>query len=175
VVGKSHHTSGRRCTMPSAARNREHEYSSKSCRHCPSRPKQRTAIPEGGKEPRVTASSRMQIRFRGFRTLQKLVVPVQKTQPREQKILRAEVRRETWRGGRDRFKIQDLLVDERCMQAIPDFLHSTDVGRRVIPEVTADEEIQCEGSEWELREREEREEERRLEAEGLGVRGGEHF
>ena len=31
----------------------------------------------------------------------------------------------------DRWKIRDLLADERCSQAILDFLASTDVGRRV--------------------------------------------
>jgi hypothetical protein len=51
-------------------------------------------------------------------------------------------------------KTQDL-TDERCPQAIPGFLHSTDVGRMVVAEVAAEEEIQTAAEEeWELRERE---------------------
>jgi hypothetical protein len=63
--------------------------------------------------------------------------------------------KEAGRGG-DRFKVRDLIADERCTQAILD-LHSADVGRRVVPEVAAEEEIQSEASEWQLRGREERE------------------
>jgi len=40
------------------------------------------------------------------------------------------VRKETGRW-KDRWKIWDLLVDERCSRAVLDFLSSTDVGRRV--------------------------------------------
>jgi len=40
------------------------------------------------------------------------------------------VRKETGRW-KDRWKIRDLLADERCSQAVLDFLSSTDVGRRV--------------------------------------------
>jgi hypothetical protein len=51
-------------------------------------------------------------------------------------------------------KIQDL-TDERCPQAIPGVLHSTDVGWMVVPEVAVEEEIQTAAEEeWELRERE---------------------
>jgi hypothetical protein len=38
------------------------------------------------------------------------------------------VRRETGRG-KDRFRLRDLFADERCSQAILDFLATTDVGR----------------------------------------------
>jgi len=48
----------------------------------------------------------------------------------QQKILWAEVRKETERW-KDRWKIRDLLADERCSRAVLDFLSSTDVGRRV--------------------------------------------
>jgi hypothetical protein len=48
-----------------------------------------------------------------------------------------------------------------------DFLATTDVGRRVPAPV--EEDVQSEVSEWELRERREREEERAAEAEGLGA------
>jgi hypothetical protein len=47
-----------------------------------------------------------------------------------------------------------------------DFLATTDVGRRV--PAPDEEDAQSEASEWELRERREREEERRAEAEQLG-------
>jgi hypothetical protein len=43
---------------------------------------------------------------------------------RQQKILWAE---DTGRG-KDRFKIRDLFADERCNQAVLDFLSTTDVG-----------------------------------------------
>jgi len=48
----------------------------------------------------------------------------------QQKILWAEVRKETvrWKDG---WKIWDFLADERCGQAVLDFLSTTDVGRRV--------------------------------------------
>jgi hypothetical protein len=75
------------------------------------------------------------------------------------------VRRGTGRG-KDRFKIRDLFAVERCSQAVLDFLSTTDVGRRV-PN-PAEEDAQSEASEWVLRAREEREEERRLEAEEVG-------
>ena len=48
----------------------------------------------------------------------------------QQKMLCAEVRKETGRG-KDRWKIRDLLADERCGRAVLGFLYSTDVGRRV--------------------------------------------
>jgi hypothetical protein len=49
---------------------------------------------------------------------------------------------------------------------ILDFLFTTNVGE-------AEEDAQSEASEWELRERRESEEERRVEAEELGAGGGE--
>jgi len=49
---------------------------------------------------------------------------------RQQKILWAEVRRDS---GRDkyRFMIREVSMDERCSWAVLDFLSTTDVGRRV--------------------------------------------
>jgi ribonuclease HI len=85
----------------------------------------------------------------------------------QQKTLWAEVRKETGRGKR-RWKVRELLADERCSRAVLDFLATTDVGRRVLAPAD-DEDAQSEVSEWELRERREREEERRAEAEGLGA------
>jgi len=66
--------------------------------------------------------------------------------------------------GKDRFKIRDLLADGRCSQAVLDFLSTTDVGRLA----PAEEDAESEVSEWERRERRE---ERRAEAEELGVAG----
>jgi hypothetical protein len=82
----------------------------------------------------------------------------------QQKILWAEMRKETGRGE-SRFTIRDLLADERCSQSVLDFLSTTDVGRLV----PVEDEAQSEVSEWELQERGEREEERRVEAEELGA------
>jgi hypothetical protein len=85
----------------------------------------------------------------------------------QQKILWAEVRKETGRG-KSRFMIRDLLVDERCSQPVLDFLATTDVGRLV----PGEEDVQSEASEWERRERRERrerEEVRRQEAEELSA------
>jgi len=78
----------------------------------------------------------------------------------------AEVREETGRG-KSRWKVWDLLADERYRQAVLDFLSTTDVGRLVPPEEEGD--AGSEVSEWELRERREGEEERRVEAEVLGA------
>ena len=67
-----------------------------------------------------------------------------------------------------RTKIAELLADERCSQALLDFLATTDVGRTAGPPVAEEgEEGASEASEWEDREREEqlaplREEEERL-------------
>jgi hypothetical protein len=83
----------------------------------------------------------------------------------QQKTLWTEVRKETGRW-KSRWKVQDLLADERCSRAVLDFLSTTDVVR-LVP-ATAEEDVQSETSEWEPRERREREEERRAEAEGLG-------
>jgi hypothetical protein len=84
----------------------------------------------------------------------------------QQRTLWAEVRKETGKG-KNRWKVRDLLADERCRRAVLDFLATTDVGRRVPAPV--EEDVQSEASEWELRERREREEERAAEAEGLGA------
>ena len=86
----------------------------------------------------------------------------------QQKVLWAEVQKETekWKS---RWKIRDLLADERCGKVVLDFLSSTDVGRLVPPLEEAD--AGSEVSEWELRERREREEEREAEAQALGVEG----
>ena len=79
----------------------------------------------------------------------------------QQKILWAEVREESGRGN-SRFKIQDLLSNGRCSQAVLDFLSTTDVGRLVPAEEDA-------GSEVSERERREQEEERSVQAEKLGA------
>jgi hypothetical protein len=46
-----------------------------------------------------------------------------------QKALWVEVRRDTGKG-KNRFKIQDLFADERCIRTIMDFLRATKAGRR---------------------------------------------
>jgi hypothetical protein len=51
----------------------------------------------------------------------------------QRKALLAEVKRETGKW-KDRWKIPDLLADERCSRAVLDFLSSTDVVRRVAAE-----------------------------------------
>jgi len=92
------------------------------------------------------------------------VCPEWKTQ---QKTLWTEVQKETKRR-KSGWTVRDLLADERCGQAVLDFLSSTDVGRLVPPlrrEVDAGSEV----SEWELRQRRERQEEREEEAEALGA------
>jgi len=70
---------------------------------------------------------------------------------------------ESWRR-KHRFAIRDLLADKRCSQAVLDFLSTTEVGRLVPTEEGAE----SEASGWEIRQRQEREEERRPEALGLG-------
>ena len=78
------------------------------------------------------------------------------------------VRKETGRWKR-RWKIRDLYADERFSQAELDLLATTDVGRLepAVEEGDAGSDV----SEWELRERREREEEREAEAEELGAAG----
>jgi len=61
-----------------------------------------------------------------------------------------EVRKETGRW-KNRWKIRDLLADERCARAVLDFLSTTDVGRRV----AAEEDAVSEVSEADLRKWEE--------------------
>jgi len=65
----------------------------------------------------------------------------------QQKILWAEVRKET-RRGKDRWKIR-VLADGRCSRVVLDFLATTDVGRRMPAE---GEDAVSEVSEAELRE-----------------------
>ena len=55
---------------------------------------------------------------------------------RQQKVLWAEVRKETGKG-KDSHAIRDLFADERCTSAILDFLRTTEVGSRVGPRVKA--------------------------------------
>jgi len=86
----------------------------------------------------------------------------------QQRILWAEVLTETKRW-KSRWTVRDLLADGRCGQAVLDFLSSTDVGRLVPPLEERDAGSQV--SEWELRERPEREEEREAEAVELGAAG----
>ena len=81
-------------------------------------------------------------------------------------MLWKEVWKETERGKKW-FAIRDLLADDRCSKAVLDFLSTTEVGRLVPP--PAEEDVQSEASEWELRERREREEEKGAEAERLGA------
>jgi hypothetical protein len=71
-------------------------------------------------------------------------------------------------GGRIGSRSGTSSPTERCSQAILDFLSTTDVGRGLVP-VPAGEAAQYETSEWQLRGRNEREEERRQEAEKLGA------
>jgi hypothetical protein len=68
---------------------------------------------------------------------------------------------------KSRWKVRDLLANEGCSRAVLDFLATTDVGR--LAPAPAEEDAQSEASEWELRERSDREEERRVEAEELGA------
>jgi hypothetical protein len=84
----------------------------------------------------------------------------------QQKTLWREVRKETGRW-KSRWKVRDLLADERCSMAVMEILATTDVGRLVPTPV--EEDMQSEASEWELREWREREEERRAEAKGMGA------
>jgi len=87
------------------------------------------------------------------------VCPEWKTQ---QKSLWAEVKKETERW-KSRWTVRDLMADERCVQAVLDFLSSTDVGR-LVPPLGEVADAASEVSEWELRERREREEGREAEA-----------
>jgi len=84
---------------------------------------------------------------------------------KEQRTLWKEVWKETGKGRRW-WKAHELFADRRCSRAVLDFLASTEVGKTV-PAV--EEDTGSEASEWELQERAEREEERRAEAEALGM------
>jgi hypothetical protein len=83
----------------------------------------------------------------------------------QQKALWVEVKRDTGRW-KSRWTVQNLLAD-RCGRAALDFLSSTDMGRIVPPLEESD--AGSAAFEWELRERWEREEERRAEAGVLGA------
>ena len=79
-----------------------------------------------------------------------------------------KVKKETGRW-KSRWKIRDLFADPRCSQAILGFLASTQVvGRRVPTPEEEEEDAQSEASEWDLREREERNEERRQRDAAMG-------
>ena len=73
-----------------------------------------------------------------------------------QEVLWAEMPKESERR-KHRFTIRGLPADKRYSQAVPDFLSTTEVGRLVL----AEDDAENEASEWELRDRREREEERR--------------
>src|SRR5258705_4912475 len=90
--------------------------------------------------------------------------PEWKPQP---KTLWKGVKKKTGRW-KSRWKIRDLFADPRCNQVFLDFLATTQVGRRVAKPEEENEDAQSEASEWELREREERDEERRRRDEALG-------
>ena len=75
--------------------------------------------------------------------------------------------KETGRGKR-RWRAHELFADQRCSQALLDSLTTTDVGR-IVPRADEEADAGSDVSEGELRERREREEERRVEAEALGA------
>jgi len=58
--------------------------------------------------------------------------------------------------GRDHTSIAELLADERCSQAVLDFLANTGVGRTSGPPVGEEDEAASVTSEWEAREQAER-------------------
>ena len=89
---------------------------------------------------------------------------------KQQRTLWKEVRKETGKGRRW-WNDHEPFADRRCSQAVLNFLTSTEVGKTV-PAV--EEDARSEASEWELQERAEREEERRAEAEALGIEEEEH-
>jgi hypothetical protein len=85
----------------------------------------------------------------------------------QQKTLWKEVWKETGRGKRW-WKAHELFADRRCGQAMLDFLSSTDVGK-IVPTAEVEDNAGSEASEWELRARGEREEEREAEVGALGA------
>jgi len=91
-----------------------------------------------------------------------------RTQTREHSFNECpEMLEETGRG-KSRRKIRDLLADGRCSQAVLDSLSTADAGRLVPAEEDAGSEV----SEWEPRDRREREDERSAEAEELDAAAG---
>jgi ribonuclease HI len=94
---------------------------------------------------------------------------------KQQRVLWKEVWKETGKG-RGRLKAHELFAEPGARQAVLDFLSTTDVGKTV-PAVEVEEDARSEASEWELRERAEREEDRRAEELGVeddGEAGEEH-
>ena len=73
-----------------------------------------------------------------------------------------EVYKETGRGKR-RWRAHELFAEQRCSQALLDFLTATEMGRIVSP-AGGEADAGSEASEWELWECHEREEKRRVEA-----------
>ena len=71
--------------------------------------------------------------------------------------------------GRTHTNIAELLSDERCSQAVNQFLATTDVGKTAGPAMAEDEEdASSEASEWEARDQAERAWEMEAEAIRLG-------
>jgi len=68
-------------------------------------------------------------------------------------ISRLRFARRGTRRGKAWYRIRDLFADERCSQAILDFLSSTHVRRRATK--PAEKDARSKASEWELRERNE--------------------
>jgi len=85
----------------------------------------------------------------------------------QHKVLWAEVLKVTKRW-QSRWTVRELLTDERCGQAVLDFLSTTDVGR-LVPPLKEEDNAGSVASEWEIQECREREEERKGEAEALGA------
>jgi len=85
---------------------------------------------------------------------------------------------EVWKKagrGRWRWKAHELFAEQSCSQAVLDFLSVTEVGKTV-PAQEREDDVESAASVWELRERAEREEEKKVEelgAEDVGD-GGEH-
>ena len=77
------------------------------------------------------------------------------------------MRKETGRW-KSRWRIRDLFADKRFSQVVLDLVMTTDMGR-IVPPVEKESDTGSEVSEWELWERREQEEERRVEAEVLGA------
>ena len=69
--------------------------------------------------------------------------------------------------GRKWWKVHELFAEWTCSQVLLDFLSSMDIGK-IVPAEEGDD-AESEASEWELWERAEQEEERRVEAETLGM------
>jgi len=85
---------------------------------------------------------------------------------KEQKDLWEEVWKEIGKG-REQWKVHELFAERTCSQVLQDFLSSTDIGK-IVP-VEEGNDAESEASECKLWERAEQEEERRVEAETLGM------